>query len=59
MVEINYESCGNYDEDNNKINIYSVICDYSGVYIFVSRTITTDGTGPDVATKQAHERNNE
>ena len=39
----------------------SSICDYSDVYILVSRTrtITTDGPGADHHTKQLDERNKE
>ena len=60
-VEINDESRGAYNV-NSQIKfkttmLKSSFCDYSDAYILVKGTITINGRGADVATRQADERN--
>ena len=52
-VEVNYESRGTYDKDNQirfKTSVLgSSLCNYSDAYIFVKGTITVADTSPHFA----------
>ena len=61
MVEINDESQGRYNKDNQiefkTLMIMSNWYDYSDAYLLVSESITIDGAGADDDTKREDERN--
>ena len=58
-VEINDESRGRYTDNSIKfktIMLRSNLCDYADAYILVNGTITMNGAGADIATRQIDER---